>query len=182
MSSMQCSKCQGSGRFITFYGEDRGVCYKCKGAGWIEAQSEAAPGTNQHNSNRPPMKMHREEKQPIAFFPKIVRLVLEKNVKLYLGACKITMFQDGRLALVAPTFGGGIYGYFNKESGGFAANKSCTPEMILMLQDVEQRGMEAVKDIGALTGNCCVCGRVLTNEDSIEDGIGPVCSGKMEGF
>lgn len=32
---------------------------------------------------------------------------------------------------------------------------------------------------GALYGTCCVCGRTLTNEESIEAGIGPICASKF---
>lgn len=32
---------------------------------------------------------------------------------------------------------------------------------------------------GKLTGVCCCCGRTLTNPDSIEAGIGPVCAAKF---
>ncbi|MGB2791289.1 MAG: DUF6011 domain-containing protein [Candidatus Moraniibacteriota bacterium] len=35
------------------------------------------------------------------------------------------------------------------------------------------------KAFGALYGTCCVCGRTLTNETSIEEGIGPVCAGRL---
>jgi Family of unknown function (DUF6011) len=37
---------------------------------------------------------------------------------------------------------------------------------------------EAVR-FGKLYGVCCICGRTLTNETSIEAGIGPVCSGRQ---
>ena len=33
--------------------------------------------------------------------------------------------------------------------------------------------------IGWKPGDCCVCGRKLTDERSIADGIGPVCAGRM---
>jgi len=32
---------------------------------------------------------------------------------------------------------------------------------------------------GKLYGVCCICGRTLTNEGSIEAGIGPICAGKQ---
>lgn len=38
---------------------------------------------------------------------------------------------------------------------------------------------EQAKEFGALYGSCMVCGRTLTNEASIEAGIGPVCAGKL---
>lgn len=39
--------------------------------------------------------------------------------------------------------------------------------------------LEQAKEFGAIYGVCCNCGRTLTNEDSIEAGIGPVCAGKF---
>lgn len=39
--------------------------------------------------------------------------------------------------------------------------------------------LEEAKEFGALYGTCCVCGRTLTKESSIAEGIGPVCSGKV---
>jgi hypothetical protein len=39
--------------------------------------------------------------------------------------------------------------------------------------------LEEAKAFGALYGTCCVCGRTLTNEQSIKDGIGPICAGKF---
>lgn len=39
--------------------------------------------------------------------------------------------------------------------------------------------LEQAKEFGALYGTCCVCGRTLTNEVSIEEGIGPVCAGRI---
>lgn len=38
--------------------------------------------------------------------------------------------------------------------------------------------IEQAKEFGALYGTCCVCGRTLTREESIEAGIGPVCAAK----
>ena len=39
--------------------------------------------------------------------------------------------------------------------------------------------LEQAKEFGALYGTCCVCGRMLTNEESITAGIGPVCAGRF---
>lgn len=38
--------------------------------------------------------------------------------------------------------------------------------------------LEEAKRFGQLYGVCAVCGRTLTNEVSIAEGIGPVCSGR----
>jgi hypothetical protein len=39
--------------------------------------------------------------------------------------------------------------------------------------------LEDGKKYGKLYGVCCVCGRVLTDENSIQAGIGPVCANKF---
>lgn len=40
--------------------------------------------------------------------------------------------------------------------------------------------MAAALDYGRKTGSCCVCGRELTNGVSIAEGIGPICSGRLQ--
>ncbi|WP_440066472.1 DUF6011 domain-containing protein [Streptosporangium sp. OZ121] len=35
--------------------------------------------------------------------------------------------------------------------------------------------IEEAMAFGRETGSCCICGRVLTNPESIEKGIGPIC-------
>lgn len=39
--------------------------------------------------------------------------------------------------------------------------------------------LDEAKEYGKVTGTCCNCGRTLTNEESIEAGIGPICAGKF---
>lgn len=39
--------------------------------------------------------------------------------------------------------------------------------------------LDEAKEYGKVTGTCCQCGRTLTNESSIAEGIGPVCAGKF---
>lgn len=39
--------------------------------------------------------------------------------------------------------------------------------------------LEEAKEFGALYGTCCVCGRTLTDEKSIDAGIGPVCGSRV---
>jgi hypothetical protein len=113
-------------------------------------------------------------------FPKLVNLVLSQNIKLRLRHCKVVLTQAGVLCVVAPVFGEGYYGRFRDAT--FNPNKTCTEEIIAELQDVEDRGMAAVKEIGMLTGCCCICGRTLTDDYSIANGIGPICAGKVVGW
>lgn len=52
------------------------------------------------------------------------------------------------------------------------------------MRDLRQHGTkvqgDTVKRYGELYGACMMCGRRLTNEESIEAGIGPVCAGKVQ--
>lgn len=42
---------------------------------------------------------------------------------------------------------------------------------------IRQMSLEEAMEFGRLYGICCKCGRVLTNEESIALGIGPICRG-----
>ena len=39
--------------------------------------------------------------------------------------------------------------------------------------------IEQAKEYGKVTGTCCVCSRRLTDENSISEGIGPICASKF---
>jgi hypothetical protein len=53
------------------------------------------------------------------------------------------------------------------------------PGAISKLTADDKLSLEQAKAFGALYGSCCVCGRTLTDEDSIAAGIGPVCANKF---
>lgn len=57
------------------------------------------------------------------------------------------------------------------EYTGMKPLKSIKPEHRMTLDEA--------KAYGKVTGTCCNCGRKLTNEESIEAGIGPICAGKF---
>lgn len=40
--------------------------------------------------------------------------------------------------------------------------------------------LQTAMKYGKLAGRCCSCGRELTNDGSIEAGIGPICAGKFQ--
>ena len=46
--------------------------------------------------------------------------------------------------------------------------------------DAARLTVDEARSFGQLYGVCCVCGRRLTHPRSIEDGIGPVCSGRLD--
>lgn len=53
------------------------------------------------------------------------------------------------------------------------------PGAVRKLDSSHQLTLEQAKEFGALYGTCCACGQTLTNEASIEAGIGPVCASKF---
>ena len=64
-------------------------------------------------------------------------------------------------------------------SPGERASFEYAPGVIRKLRPEHRMTMDQAKEWGALYGTCCQCGRVLTNEDSIEAGIGPICASKL---
>ena len=54
-----------------------------------------------------------------------------------------------------------------------------SPGMALRLEEEDRIDLERAKELGHLYGICFRCGRTLTDESSIEAGIGPVCAAKF---
>lgn len=50
---------------------------------------------------------------------------------------------------------------------------------VFQLRPEEKLTQEQAAEFGKLYGVCCLCGRTLTNEESIAAGIGPICAGKQ---
>lgn len=69
--------------------------------------------------------------------------------------------------LIVPEGGGKARFEFEK-----GAISKLTPDM--------KMNLEQAKQFGAIYGVCCNCGATLTDENSIEAGIGPVCAGKFD--
>ena len=89
-------------------------------------------------------------------FPAVLNLCRDKNIKLYLGPCKVVATQAGKWCLVSPVFGAGYYGTFHG-GGLFLPTRACTQEHIDLLMQVETDGLAAVAKIGLATGCCCIC-------------------------
>lgn len=48
-----------------------------------------------------------------------------------------------------------------------------------MIKPEHRMTLDEAKEYGKVTGTCCNCGRLLTNEESIANGIGPICATKF---
>jgi hypothetical protein len=70
--------------------------------------------------------------------------------------------------------------YLGKITGNqFFPSRDCTPEQQAKVVLVASDPAAAGRVYGNETGECCVCGRELTNAESIQKGIGPICEGRM---
>lgn len=65
------------------------------------------------------------------------------------------------------------------EDGTVYASFEYAPGITRRLTLDNKMTLEEAKEYGALYGTCCVCARTLTNEASIEAGIGPICASKF---
>jgi Family of unknown function (DUF6011) len=50
------------------------------------------------------------------------------------------------------------------------------PELRELLKFLAALGTEAIRRIGLATGRCCYCGKLLTDDNSVTLGYGPVCA------
>lgn len=67
--------------------------------------------------------------------------------------------------------------YLGKIAGGrFVRSRECTAEQEAAVLAAAVDPQEAAIRYGRLTGNCAACGRLLSAEDSLGRGIGPVCA------
>jgi hypothetical protein len=79
------------------------------------------------------------------------------------GAIYVTAESDGR--------------YLGKIKGGqLFTSRECSPEEEAEIIRVAADPAEAAKAYAIRTGNCCVCGRLLTAEESVNKMIGPICA------
>lgn len=70
--------------------------------------------------------------------------------------------------------------YLGKITGGrFLKAGPCTDDQQERIVAAASNPAEAAKAFGQRTGKCCICGRKLTAEDSIDRFIGPICAERM---
>jgi len=105
-----------------------------------------------------------------------------KSPKLRLEGLCFTLAKKGANAGSLYVKAGPAYEdtYLGKvsQSGEFFKSRDCDQEKVDQLVNVSQDVLEAAKAYGQKTGSCSCCGRELTNHDSIELGIGPICADK----
>lgn len=116
-----------------------------------------------------------------------------KRQKQSAGGIQIT--QDGMYRMDGAIFkvqvavhgSGGLYAKrlvmgdpdWDVADGKATAKFEYAPGAVTRLRPEHRMSLEEAKEFGKLYGVCCVCGRTLTDEQSIADGIGPVCGSRV---
>ena len=77
--------------------------------------------------------------------------------------------------------GGRQIGTISKDGSVSADAEISLDDLLDLLQEFSQDPKRAIESYGRETGECGVCGRTLTNPESIRRGIGPVCAGRVAG-
>lgn len=84
--------------------------------------------------------------------------------------------RDGLTIKVQRSATGNLYGKVLDETTGkyeYAAGS------LRGVTAADRMTLEVAAEITRRIGRCCVCSRTLSNPDSIDAGIGPVCAGKL---
>lgn len=102
-----------------------------------------------------------------------------KRPKLRYAGMELKMAPDhGRNAgFVYVTDAGEYLGKIGPD-GTFTRSRAATQDHIDALTKLAADPLAAAQMDGHATGQCCCCGRELTNPESVELGIGPICRGK----
>lgn len=116
----------------------------------------------------------------VVAMPELTRAI-KGFAKVTIGAVVFTRDTDGdRWVLWGDELVGRFESGFVKLFARRIANLGLTNEAVAnTLSKIEQNPGKAIVDHGKLTGVCGCCGRALTDPDSIEAGIGPVCAKKF---
>lgn len=68
--------------------------------------------------------------------------------------------------------------YYGKITDRFLPSRECSPEIVARLQVIAADPLAAARTTGIETGVCVCCGAELTNPESVQLGIGPICRGR----
>jgi hypothetical protein len=252
--SEPCSKCRGTGRFVSYSGRTLGPCFACKGAGkhtfktspearakariskadrkaqealeWVEqhaaemawVNNAAARGFEFAVSLRAALTQYhsltdgqlaavqklmardaeraaeRAATAPVVETAGVDRLKAAFDFAISKAAEKGRGFRNPRItiggAVISPAGAnsknpGALYvksggEYLGKiASGRFFAARECTPEQEKKILAFVADPEAAAKAYGQETGVCCICNATLTNKESIEAGIGPICGSRF---
>ena len=109
--------------------------------------------------------------------------VMQRLADLYIGDIKIARRNQDSFCwvtlhnLVVGKIENGTLSVFPARCK--QANNTRPDRVVELVEAIEANPLEAAKAAGRASGRCSCCGRDLTDEGSIEMGIGPICLSKI---
>lgn len=191
-----CAKCRGKGSFIGWSGKTLGKCFACDGTG-IErhAAVDIKPGdcakcvgSGEWRPGRPWFACDGTGREP-------AKSAIDVGaIEAAFRSARSNGIKRPRLRLadftfsLAPAHGknaGSIYvkrqdQYLGKVTASvFMPTGNVDADTKAAIISVASDPHNAAKAFGKRTGSCSCCGRELTNKESIDLGIGPICREKF---
>lgn len=198
VDALLCAKCNGRGTFVGYSGKTIGKCFACDGSGLQRhAGVELKPG------DCPKCMGSGEWTAGRSCFPcngtgrdqNTVAAINVGAIETAFAAARENGIKRPRLRLADFTFSrapdtgknaGSIYVKRGKEeylgkvtAGLFHPTMACDAATSAKVIEVASDPHNAAKAYGNRTGSCSCCGRELTNKESIDLGIGPICREKF---
>jgi hypothetical protein len=120
---------------------------------------------------------------PVQMVPSLFA-VMQKHSHFYLGDVTLARKNQDTLCWIKHARYDGVVGKIEDGKVSLFAARLRTAgidaaDIVALLDDIEQNPLAAAMKFGKLSGRCCSCGRDLTDPESIERGIGPVCADKF---
>ncbi len=199
-SRLDCEKCGGSGKFRSRSGRIVGSCFTCNGSGLAHIAPIAKPGdcekcagTGEWRPGRPCFGCNGTGKAPVA---RAATAIDVSAIATAFAKARENSVLRPKLRLAqfifsrAPDSGknaGSIYvkradddTYLGKVTDGrFVPSYACPDLTIAQVVEVAADPASAAKAYGLRCGICSCCGRTLTNGESVDLGIGPICREKF---
>jgi len=167
-TNVQCGKCAGTGCFNKIRQQ---TCYACKGTGIYEGLGRPANATVA-------MRTARLESERLEA---IIQAAKDNGIEAPRLALGHFLFMAAKPASRNPEH---IYikhdgEYLGKlKDGVLTLGPPMAEELLAELRELIVDPGESAKAYGLRTGKCSCCGRTLTNHESIDLGIGPICRAK----
>ena len=115
--------------------------------------------------------------------PQVSRLhdVMQRHAKFYAGDVTLSRRNGDQLVWIKHANAEKVIGKIDNGTLTLWNRPGVDMDSVRsLLDEFEGAPLQAAMKYGRLSGRCCSCGRDLTNEGSVEAGIGPICATKFE--
>ena len=85
----------------------------------------------------------------------------------------------GDIHVAERGFDGAYFGRVDHRTGEASGQLADHADVVAVLEELEGDPPAKIREFSRVMGRCAICGRALTNEQSIGRGIGPICAGKV---